>query len=886
MRAKKLMVLLIIPFLFGLCTNSALAWFNTPVQTSTLYMQDEPVAKMGTTTQYGYDEPAGDTNPHFYSALIADGCEAFGMLWYPELVKIEVSGTDPNGNPLLGDRFSDLTVLSSPDDSGVEQQILKIIYDYLLYSAPAGLRAIVTNTISAGGATTNRDSEKAWGKWQRPVWGLAKEERGLRFGYALVVDPTLEGTYTINIRYHAWICAYDGVISHHAGYIDLYDTVYYTYQTAPPPAPPYKPSRPSGPTSGYTGTTYTFYTSTTDPNGDDVRYEFDWDIPSSTIEIPVSEDSYVESYSPSTNYGSDPIIFAGAGEIFGNLMYNDGWLKFSLSSIPSGAYITDAKLWLYGRPTNDWWAGVCFSSDDSWSEFTITWNNEPNFGGIIDYFLITVTPENNYGHKYWGWDVTQTVKSEYTGDKTVSFVMVPVYFYNGGCFSSKENSDGNAPYLEVTFQEEPPQPPTGWYASGVTATASHSWSSPGTYNVKARAQDVTGLWSDWSLPLTVNIEPTLVTILNTLGFTNIQESTVETFVPGTYTVKLYAEFAGQHAQNELSWYKVGTTQYNLIFSGPEGNFGYVDPPIVKSITINGQFGLSFLTSEARYFTETSKNPDGIKHAMIYRNLDNPNMYLIGFEDQLGGGDQDYNDMVISLELVNRPPNTPSTPSGPTTVYRNVWYTYSTSTTDPDGDDVSYQFEFTGPDTNVSFTTGWYTSGQNGSITVQPSDPLGAYQIRVRAQDVHEQWSDWSPPLTVNLIISGWVSPTGHEVEWGWADPENPPEHAYDDNLDTRAKAGGFPIGTGWGGYCSFTLDSAISCDKIRFNPGCPYPNKRIQIDVHRGGAWVNVYDGTDYPAHDWMEVSFGEGQVDMLRARMYGGMLDFVLFYEFDFWEV
>lgn len=144
-------------------------------------------------------------------------------------------------------------------------------------------------------------------------------------------------------------------------------------------------------------------------------------------------------------------------------------------------------------------------------------------------------------------------------------------------------------------------------------------------------------------------EPTLGAILDTLGFANLEESTVETFAPGTYRITLYAELAGYHASNELSWYPVGTTQYNLIFNGPEGNFGYVNPPITKYFTTNSQFGLSFLSPEARYFTETSKNPDGIKHAMIYRNLDNPKMYLIGFEDQLGGGDKDYTDMVISLE---------------------------------------------------------------------------------------------------------------------------------------------------------------------------------------------------------------------------------------------
>jgi hypothetical protein len=106
--------------------------------------------------------------------------------------------------------------------------------------------------------------------------------------------------------------------------------------------------------------------------------------------------------------------------------------------------------------------------------------------------------------------------------------------------------------------------------------------------------------------------------------------------------------------------------------------------------------------------------------------------------------------------VNHQSETPSTPSGPTSGYRNVWYTYSTSTTDPDGDDVRYQFEFTGPSTNVSFTTGWYASGQTGSLTVmwETTDPLGTYYVRARAQDVYEEWSNWSPYLTVSISSGG------------------------------------------------------------------------------------------------------------------------------------
>lgn len=154
-----------------------------------------------------------------------------------------------------------------------------------------------------------------------------------------------------------------------------------------------------------------------------------------------------------------------------------------------------------------------------------------------------------------------------------------------------------------------------------------------------------------SIILPVKAEPALVSILHSLGFTNIAQSTTETFLPGTYEVTLFAEFAAYHASNTLSWYIVGTSSYTLLYSGSEGNFGYVSPPIVKTFMTNDQFGLSFRSPEARYFTETSRNTDGVKHALIFADLENPDMFLLGFENLYGGGDRDYQDMVISLELI-------------------------------------------------------------------------------------------------------------------------------------------------------------------------------------------------------------------------------------------
>ena len=170
-----------------------------------------------------------------------------------------------------------------------------------------------------------------------------------------------------------------------------------------------------------------------------------------------------------------------------------------------------------------------------------------------------------------------------------------------------------------------------------------------------------------TLTLTVHpvyAEPTISEVLDHLGFTNVVKVENETFPPGTYEITLYAEFAAYCNGNELSYYEVGTNTYNLIFAGPEGGNGYIEPPLTKVFTINCEFGLSMLTPENhRYFTENSKNPDGQIHSVVYKNLDEPFMYLIGFENLYGAGDRDYQDMVFSIKLITPQQVIPQVPFG-------------------------------------------------------------------------------------------------------------------------------------------------------------------------------------------------------------------------------
>jgi hypothetical protein len=95
---------------------------------------------------------------------------------------------------------------------------------------------------------------------------------------------------------------------------------------------------------------------------------------------------------------------------------------------------------------------------------------------------------------------------------------------------------------------------------------------------------------------------------------------------------------------------------------------------------------------------------------------------------------------------NSPPNKPNKPSGPPSGKPNTVYTYSTSTTDPDGNQVYYQWDW--GDGSQSTWLGLYNSGTTVSTT--HTWGKGSYSIKVKAKDTIGAESNWSDPLTVTM----------------------------------------------------------------------------------------------------------------------------------------
>jgi len=93
-----------------------------------------------------------------------------------------------------------------------------------------------------------------------------------------------------------------------------------------------------------------------------------------------------------------------------------------------------------------------------------------------------------------------------------------------------------------------------------------------------------------------------------------------------------------------------------------------------------------------------------------------------------------------------PSNPPDTPdlSGPTSGKTGIEYTYTTSTTDPDGDKISYGWDWEG-DKVVDEWTGLFDSGETAASS-HSWDIEGTYEIRVKGQktkqSTHHSYSFW------------------------------------------------------------------------------------------------------------------------------------------------
>jgi len=105
--------------------------------------------------------------------------------------------------------------------------------------------------------------------------------------------------------------------------------------------------------------------------------------------------------------------------------------------------------------------------------------------------------------------------------------------------------------------------------------------------------------------------------------------------------------------------------------------------------------------------------------------------------------------------IGQPPEKPDTPTGETSIQPGETYTYLSSTTDPDGNQVSYLWDW--GDGTFSEWLGPYNSG----VEIEGShswNEKGTYAVRVKAKDSEGFEGEWSDSLSISLSRSRYLYP--------------------------------------------------------------------------------------------------------------------------------
>jgi 2',3'-cyclic-nucleotide 2'-phosphodiesterase/3'-nucleotidase/5'-nucleotidase len=195
-------------------------------------------------------------------------------------------------------------------------------------------------------------------------------------------------------------------------------------------------------------------------------------------------DAQVASGKPSTNYGTgtNAYVQSSSTSSFGNERV---WVKFDLSTLPTGMTITGASLQLW-----DWKsAGAAMPAEvrggltDSWTETGLTWNSQPTLGNVLD----TQTLAAGATDLYYGWNVGSFVQQEYAGDKLVSLVVKPV---------TENSTDATSPSYSFDTKEYGSNPPVLQVQAQGTAASVQMFYRYSADNTSW------GAWTAYGVPLT------------------------------------------------------------------------------------------------------------------------------------------------------------------------------------------------------------------------------------------------------------------------------------------------------------------------------------------------------------------------------------------------
>jgi hypothetical protein len=165
-----------------------------------------------------------------------------------------------------------------------------------------------------------------------------------------------------------------------------------------------------------------------------------------------------------------------------------------------------------------------------------------------------------------------------------------------------------------------------------------------------------------------------------------------------------------------------------------------------------RYGIDYTSDGLVDFWSTSYQNSGSTYTINLRFLSTGTYYLRVKAEDIYGAQSDYSLVkTIVIVGVNNPPNIPNPPLGPTTGFINEALTFSTSSTDPESDQIKYGWDWNG-DGTVDEWSGFLSSGATDSRS-HTFTTAGTYQIQVKAEDINGSQSAFSTALTVIITAN-------------------------------------------------------------------------------------------------------------------------------------
>ncbi|MEO0226979.1 MAG: Ig-like domain-containing protein [candidate division WOR-3 bacterium] len=334
---------------------------------------------------------------------------------------------------------------------------------------------------------------------------------------------------------------------------------------------------------------------------------------------------------------------------------------------------------------------------------------------------------------------------------------------------------------------------SSYQVSGDTIAMEHSYLSTGTFNVTAQAKDVNGATSGWS------------------GAHQITITTGSSQAPYAPTI------TGPTSGNPNVSY-----DFNATTTDPDNDL----------ISIRFYWGDGDTSEWSGYVSSGST----ITMSHSYSNTGTYNITaqardIHGLRSSWSSPHQ-----IVIYTGTNNPPNTP-TITGPTSGYVTVVQTFSATTTDPDGQNISIRFAWGDGD-----TSSWSSYVPSGG-TVQDTHTYtstGTYSVRAQARDVQGATSNWSSPHSINITEGIVITrPNGGEtylsdeylpIHWNWYGSFSTVKIDYSTDG-----------GTSWTTIVSNT-DNDGCYHWLAAYTSTTYPNCRIRVSHSTN---PNIYDISD-----------------------------------------